>query len=236
MKRLLLTMSLIISSFFFISLNPVKAVTQTFKVYESSLNNYITRFIDNNYLNFFNDYAKSVCSSNYFVYSDSLFCFDKATISRNKYSSMFQLVISGNILRYDYSSSEFIFNSSNAQSNFEYFNSFSSFNYISISPDNLINELSDNSINFIFNEKNYIVDLSSTKLYSMYDFYLETISPEEPLDPYEEEKEKLSSFYSLIIEKIVLLVNIFSQNYIFLFILGITIFISLFYLILRRRL
>lgn len=96
----------------------------------------------------------------------------------------------------------------------------------------------DSTINITY--KNYTETIDNGDTFpSLYNYYLNNslVVPEEPEEPEEdthvEEKQLLSNFYTLIIEKIVLLANSIAENYILLTVIGIFILIFLIYLIRR---
>lgn len=88
---------------------------------------------------------------------------------------------------------------------------------------------------FIISYNDFIYDSSQNEIFpSLYDIYLSVnnINPVEP-DIHKEEKEILSNFYTLVIEKINLLANSIINNYIYLTVIGI--FILIFVICLIRR-
>lgn len=88
------------------------------------------------------------------------------------------------------------------------------------------------SLNINYSGNTYVVD-STTKLKTIYDIYLE-FGGVVPVDPHQEEIDKVGNFYTLCIDKLKYLSEVFLSNYIYLSIIVIFIIIFVFKLIFRR--
>ena len=88
----------------------------------------------------------------------------------------------------------------------------------------------DIKVNFNYGSSSYVINENDNYL-PIYDLYLKV---SEISDPHKEEKEVLESFYSLCIEKLKYLAEVFVSNYIYLAIIVIFIIIFIFKLINRR--
>lgn len=88
----------------------------------------------------------------------------------------------------------------------------------------------DIKVNFNYGSSSYVINENDNYL-PIYDLYLKV---SEISDPHKEEKEVLESFYSLCIEKLKYLAEVFVSNYIYLAIIVIFIIIFVFKLINRR--
>lgn len=96
---------------------------------------------------------------------------------------------------------------------------------------------SNHSIVYNYQNFSYVDSFSyGSKFNSLYDIYIiyqEYLGIEQE-NPHQEEIDKVTNFYTMVIEKIEYLANEISNNYIFLFVIGIFIVTFVFLLIFRR--
>lgn len=243
MKKVLLTMILFISSFFLFNLN-VNAAT-----YDRNLTENDFSLINDDFLDFRNQVLYFVGETkNYIIYYESSQY--KAIIS--DIDSSYSIEFGGfnyncwfkfnNFDLYIYKNKTLTFDSSITSSKqIMAINSAASPSYFYLDS-NLSSITSTTGSNYYYLKYNGSSYSLPWKSASLYNIYLKNFTPPEepepeepePEDSYIEEKNLLSSFYTVSIEKISYLANEFATNYIFLTILGV--FVLIFTIELFRRL
>lgn len=241
MKKVYTTIILFVSLFFFCSHNANALV-----ISDDTLN-----LINEDFFKV-RELANKHCSNNsqqYFVirYSDSYstyiveFFNDPYTIEITR-SNGFNFKVSVDyytnpLNRYKYTDNNLIYLDKYSYSNYSIDNSGTGFTFYLYSNFPVINTSSSSAEIYYYSSDDYpyMVEVNS-KFLSLYEHYLningltdEDLSP----DIHKEEKEILSNFYTLVIEKINLLANSIIENYIYLTIIGLFILIFLIYLIRR---
>lgn len=250
MKKLLIIMTLFLSSFFFLSLKEVKAdeyniefdnfdyVGETFLEVKEAADQYI-----NDSSNTYTDYLIYISSGKFYyvaafssLSSDSSYCYLEYLDHVSDYRMLCKAISIGKILEYK----------NGSLSNYSAVNPYSAVSYNPILTPKYSNYFLYSTFDFIYTNT-LDIDMSinikhldftlkvnnGDKIHSMYEFYNLYNSPVEE-NPHQEEIDKVTNFYSMIIEKIGYLADQIVNNYILLFIIGIFILIFVFLLIFRR--
>lgn len=237
MKKLYITFTLILSSFFLFNYN-VKADTYSFDIIDNEFNHFTEDFYKlrelaisnlneefNHYIIVYNTKSNKTMLRVYFFNSSS---YAKISFSN---SQGIRLFIEGNYKYYYLSGDNLIQQASGSG-----YNSIlcrengTTCTFLDFLDTNFNLSYSSNSfLNISYNDLLYEISLG-VHVPSLYEIYLDSI---ESSDPHKQEKEVLSNFYSLIFEKIDLLSNSILSNYIYLTI--IVIFILIFLIQLIRR-
>lgn len=227
MKKLYIIITLFVSSFFLFN-SDVKATTyystldfslinDDFFLFKSKVDFYVSdnSNLDGNYVIFYDNgyYAVAYTSSSTHNFS--------ATNSALSFSSF----------------SSYLLSLDNGVISSVYNQYYYSFNVIPSRGSNLYLLYSNfdipfsHTIVFSYADSTFNIPSDSLKFPSLYGIYEEKFVP---VDPHFEEKEKISNFYTLCIEKLSYLVTSIVSNYIYLSIFGIFILIIIFELIKRR--
>lgn len=242
MKKFVLAFTILLSSFFIFNFK-VKAeelsftfsfdlFPEDFLLKKQSVDNFIKEdsSLGENYIIVREDYCSSSVTTRYFVYfvepNNSLVLYNNSHLYLSLNNSIRK------VIKNDYS----------LGSNVSFSSSFSLFSL----ENKYISYILYSTFDIFTRNDNYVVNLTSsdyTKTFNLngidifptlYDMYSENFGSIEPLDPHLEEKEKLESFYTLCIDKLKYLSEIFLSNYIYLSIIVIFIIIFVFKLIFRR--
>ena len=235
MKKLYIILALIMSSFFFYS-SDVRADTTTYEVIESEFNNFTEDFSNLRELTIAN--LNETYSYYIILYHKSksrltAYLFESTSNAQVFFSNGIgiYLSVSGAYKNYYLNGSNFTESGSGSN----YYSTLCSVNgttctYLSLLDTNFdLSYTSGSTFNIKYNDLLYEITVGS-KVPNLYEIYLDSI---EVPDIHEEEKQILSNFYNLVIEKIVLLSNYIINNYIFLSFVGIIILIFLIELIRR---
>lgn len=241
MRKLLIILTMIVSSFFFYSSNAF-AATYNFTINESDID-----FINDDFFTIRNlalDYVKEnggyyviwITSDNiYYVHFFSSFS-DKYYYILNK--SFRTWVTTDSSFRYELKNNELT--SKISETNSSTASSFDSNNVLEqyvFLDSNLDFYAKTTDLIIFLSYKDNIYSLNdSTPLLSLYDIYLDINGGGEVPDIHTEEKEILSNFYILVIDKINYLATIIINNYIYLSVIGVFIFIFVIELVFRRLL
>lgn len=240
MKKLLIIITLFVSSFFFISIEDAKAYDFTKDVDFSLIDEVLLLkekldiFIetDTTYSDYYLIYYD--CGNIYYYLlsidgSTDLFTTSatstrfvvNANQSLNKGSNLINISLSSSVSNqkfYIYENNELLKNDIILYSNFD-----------------LKYTYSNHTITYFYQDFSYIeIVIKDNKVNTLYDLYLEYNKQLIPENPHQEEIDKVTSFYTMVIEKIEYLANEISTNYILLFVIGIFIVTFIFLLIFRR--
>ena len=227
MKKVILSFAIVLSSFFIFNFK-VKALSEySFDISFDNINedffkikslaeDYLTNSDYDNFVIYLRD-------SNFYVYFFNLN--DSKIVCKN--FAGFACFINTYVYNYELSST-----SSNlkkiGESNYPQFNDPNNFLYSSAKV-----SMEDVTVTFSYNTFTYKINENDDYL-PVYDFYLKYNDIFVPEEPHKEEKQVLESFYSLCIEKIKYLGEIFMSNYIYLTTLVVCILMFVFSLIVRR--
>ena len=240
MKKLLIIITLFVSSFFSFSF---EALADTFSV---TLNDSSFSYLNEDFYTFrslVQEYAET--NDNYYLifYENDKYYVYFLSTENVKIEDMvfvnntFRIYLSngGSYTRFYYENNSLVVNGfgsgSVIRSLYDYSNNTFNYNYFLDSNFNVSYVSVRNNI-FSLQYKNLNIEVSSSSFFpSLYDVYLDSLSSE---DVHFAEKNILNNFYLIIIEKINYLSEIILNNYIFLSIIGIIILIFVFKLIFRR--
>lgn len=227
MKKVILSFAIVLSSFFIFNFK-VKAlsdysfdisfdnINEDFFKIKSLAEDYLTNSDYDNFVIYLRD-------SNFYVYFFNLN--DSKIVCKS--SGGFACFVNTYVYNYEFSST-----SSNlkkiGESNYPQFNDPNNFLYSSAKV-----SMEDVTVTFSYNTFTYKINENDDYL-PVYDFYLKYNDIFVPEEPHKEEKQVLESFYSLCIEKIKYLGEIFMSNYIYLTTLVVCILMFVFSLIVRR--
>ena len=246
MKKVLLSLTLFMASFFFVTLNKVNAmeydlefnvndlqlINDSFFEYKEKVVNFLS---ENNLSDFIILYSQN----RYKAIAIDNDCILKFNTQYIKAGVWYLYLVASNCSAMSYSDSSNIeFTNTSYSENLAILANNSSYISRFVYSSNFLlstSEIGSHVYNLNFQDKIYIYN--SSQVYSLYDIYLDFNKPEEEPalpDKFTEEKEILNNFYSTIFTKITDLANNFANNYIFLLILGIFILIFVFELIWRR--
>lgn len=231
MKKFVFAFTILLSSFFFFNFK-VKAVVKeysfeinfdnindTFFNIKTSAENYITSSTYDNFIIYTNE-------SNYFrVYFYNL---NSSSFKCYTYASFSCLLSPVTVYNYEFRSSSSSFSKLGFTSDPRFNNpNYLLYSSVPIKMDNI-------RVNFIYDSFNYSISENDNYLpiYDLYLKYQEYLGNKDLV--YQEEKEKLESFYILCIDKLNYLSEVFLSNYIYLSIIVIFIIIFVFKLIFRR--
>lgn len=236
-KSFIVTLFLVLSSFFFVSIKEVEADEINYNLdslydYDSeewsdrlnAINDaleqnpshpYVVYFTDNKIL-FFNVKPQRVFidNSSLYIYCEnsnihySIYKYDNGSLTSSSGSST-------NYYRYDYSNL-----------------SYTIIKYVNF--EGLILSSSSSQKNLVYSYNNFTLSFSRGESFlTLFDFYTEYKRNNTPVDPHEEEKEVIANFYTICIEKIKYLGEQIVSNYIYLSMLVILILIFIIELIRR---
>lgn len=225
MNKLLLIITLFVSSFFIFNEDVKADVT----IADGDIEKYITEdflilrenaidFAKENNYNYIFTYEPSYVKHYYFYF------YDKNSTYSYRYLYAPRISIKNYI----------IYNASN-KDNYDYYNEGTNYEFnltgtiiLDVSEDIYVPD----SFNIIYNDLTYIVD-ENNKFVTCYDIYCDLNNIVEE-NPHQEEIDKVTNFYTMVIEKISYLAEEISNNYILLFTIGIFIVTFVFLLIFRR--
>lgn len=239
MKKLLTIITLFVSSFFFLSLEDVKAVEIDFEVDLSLINDtfYQVKKLSDEFIESDTSYSDSYIifyeSNLYYVHFLPLNYNSNLYYAYYDGGTFYMVVGSGSPKKYKYdSSSNTLISSGSFSSNYikpyikTYF-LFSNFTF------NFRNDTS-NILNYRYNDWSYSQEeISSNYFMSLYALNVEY---EINSNPHQEELEKIESFYNVIIEKLSYIGEVLVSNYMYLSIIVIFLLILVFEMIFRRYL
>lgn len=235
MKKLLIIITLFVSSFFLFCNKEVKAAEYTydFSGRETLINNDIYPLVKAKAIELFNSYSDTY--NNYVIFNSGNYYNISFFNNYNNIDAKLMLYDSYYLFDYkydyvNYSTSDGISYIKKSLSNFPQKNSssecilyWSSGLYVSYSFEKITLKLNDFSYE-IFSIDEFIF---------LEELYNKSLNIEEE-NPHQEEIDKVTNFYTMVIEKIEYLANEISNNYILLFIIGIFIVTFIFLLIFRR--
>lgn len=233
MRKVYLLLTLFIVSLFFSS--NVYAAAHSHTVNETELA-YLTRndflTLREHTINYCNENNKKYviacdkynCYAN--IFNDGTLTFTKTVSSGLIYPTLKYNTVSVYIMRNG------VFTNYSSSTSFTYFRISSSglFTFNSFVDSNVETAIYD--IDFEFTYDGFTLEVpAGTSIPTMYKFYQ---AYNQPKDKFIQEREVISNFYSVILEKIVLLANYFINNFFLMLILGIFILIFIFEIIRRR--
>lgn len=226
MKKVILSFVIVLSSFFIFNFK-VKALSEySFNITFDNINERFYKIKDlsenflktsdfNNFVIYFNKNY-----SDYYVY---FYNSDKDVVVCNSFGG-FKCFIQTAVDNYTFSSDSSKLTKAGS-TNYPSFDDPNLFLYSSAKV-----SVDDIKVNFNYGSSSYVINENDNYL-PIYDLYLKVSGIS---DPHKEEKEVLESFYSLCIEKLKYLAEVFVSNYIYLAIIVIFIIIFIFKLINRR--
>lgn len=226
MKKVILSFAIVLSSFFIFNFK-VKALSEySFNITFDNINERFYKIKDlsenflktsdfNNFVIYFNKNY-----SDYYVY---FYNSDKDVVVCNSFGG-FKCFIQTAVDNYTFSSDSSKLTKAGS-TNYPSFDDPNLFLYSSAKV-----SVDDIKVNFNYGSSSYVINENDNYL-PIYDLYLKV---SEISDLHKEEKEVLESFYSLCIEKLKYLAEVFVSNYIYLAIIVIFIIIFVFKLINRR--
>lgn len=225
MKKLFIIMTLFASSFFLFSTENVNAED----VFEVTYNIKMEEYINEDFYKLQN-LAKKHASDNglyYFIYNNKLY-FTTSSELTSTGRTWFEFGYQGYSATYDLDTGVVTPSSEVKTLNF-------------VEASHYLYRLLDSSVTFYYspyellinyNELSYNVD-ATNKVPTLYEIYKEENNIV-PANPQQEEIEKVTDFYNIVIEKIGYFAEQIATNYILLFTIGIFILIFIFLLIFRR--
>lgn len=226
MKKVLLSFAIVLSSFFLFN-SKIEALSEySFNITFDNINERFYKIKDlsenflktsdfNNFVIYFNKNY-----SDYYVY---FYNFDKDVVVCKSFGG-FKCFIQTAVDNYTFSSDSSKLTKAGS-TNYPSFDDPNLFLYSSAKV-----SVDDIKVNFNYGSSSYVINENDNYL-PIYDLYLKV---SEISDLHKEEKEVLESFYSLCIEKLKYLAEVFVSNYIYLAIIVIFIIIFVFKLINRR--
>lgn len=226
MKKVLLSFAIVLSSFFLFN-SKIEALSEySFNITFDNINERFYKIKDlsenflktsdfNNFVIYFNKNY-----SDYYVY---FYNFDKDVVVCKSFGG-FKCFIQTAVDNYTFSSDSSKLTKAGS-TNYPSFDDPNLFLYSSAKV-----SVDDIKVNFNYGSSSYVINENDNYL-PIYDLYLKV---SEISDLHKEEKEVLESFYSLCIEKLKYLAEVFVSNYIYLAIIVIFIIIFIFKLINRR--
>lgn len=227
MKKVILSFAIVLSSFFIFNFK-VKALSEySFDISFDNINEdfFKVKSLAEDYLTN-SDYDNFVIysiNSNIYVYFFNLN--DSKIVCKNFVG--FTCFINTYVYNYEFSSTSLNLKKI-GESNYPQFKEPNNFLYSSA-------KVSMEDVNVTFSYGTFIYKINENDNYlPLYDFYLKYNDIFVPEEPHKEEKQVLESFYSLCIEKLKYLAEVFVSNYIYLAIIVIFIIIFIFKLINRR--
>ena len=232
MKKLLIIITLFVSSFFLFCNKEVKAAEYTydFSGQEQYINNDIYPLIKSK--------AIELLISNPDLYNKFIICY----YSNKYYIYLFNtdvnpyIMLKDSYFIYDHGYSYTTYNSSDginySKKDLSYFSQKKSSEYYFLYNSSLLDVGSFDKITLKLNDYTYEV-LSSEEFIFLEDLYNKSLNVEQE-NPHQEEIDKVTNFYTMVIEKISYLAEQIANNYILLSIIGIFIVTFVFLLIFRR--
>lgn len=238
MKRVYLLLTLFIASFFFVSIPNVFAASQIYQVPENELsiltsNAFLS--LREEIIEFCNANNKKyiiACSSSSSCYAN-IFDEGKAKMGASSISGttlVFPSLIYSKSTGYKLSNNSLSTTSTAALFNYFYTTNSQAFTYISLIDTNVENLTFSYDVELVYKDFVYEVP-AGAHFPSLYEFN-EVYST--PTDRFLEDREVINNFYTMVLEKIVLLSNYFVSNFFLMLILGIFILIFIFEIIRRR--
>lgn len=227
MKKVILSFAIVLSSFFIFNFK-VKALSEySFDISFDNINDdfFKIKSLAEDYLtnSDYDNFVIYLRDSNFYVY---FFNLNDSKIVCKSFVG-FACFVNTYVYNYELSST-----SSNlkkiGESNYPQFNNPNIFLYSSAKV-----SMEDVTVTFSYNTFTYKINENDDYL-PVYDFYLKYNDIFVPEEPHKQEKQVLESFYSLCIEKIKYLGEIFMSNYIYLTTLVVCILMFVFSLIVRR--
>lgn len=236
MKKLLIIITLFMSSFFLFCNKEVKAkeYIYDFSGKETLINNDIYPLVKAKAIELFNSYSGTY--NNYVIYHNGGQTYGIAFFNNyNNIDAKLMLFDSYYLFDYgydylNYATSDGINYNKKSLSNFPQKNSSSE--CILYWSSGLYVSYSFNKITLKLNDYSYEIS-SIDEFIFLEELYNKSLNIEEE-NPHQEEIDKVTNFYTMVIEKIEYLANEISNNYILLFIIGIFIVTFIFLLIFRR--
>lgn len=246
MRKLYITLALIISSFFLFSSNTYADALEI-PIGESNFDYINDEFIK--VRNYAIDYAATNNCYYIIYYYESTYriLFQSRIVSINNTrldSAMINFSFpfsSGSIVPtiINYLDGEFVLHSNPSVGSLKYLtfyiSSTTGIDYTSLLDTNFSEFYTKSTLVLTYNDYSYTFD-SNNGLFGLYDIYVDIFGEFEKPDIHLEEKTILSNFYILIVDKINILSTAILSNYIYLSVIGIFIFIFLIELIFRRLL
>lgn len=229
MKKVILSFAIVLSSFFIFNFK-VKALSEySFNITFDNINErfYKIKDLSENFLKTsdFNNFV-IYFNKNYFDYYVYFYNSDKDVVVCKSFGG-FKCFIQTAVDNYTFSSDSSKLTKAGS-TNYPSFDDPNNFLYSSAKV-----SMEDVTVTFSYNTFTYKINENDDYL-PVYDFYLKYNDIFVPEEPHKEEKQVLESFYSLCIEKIKYLGEIFMSNYIYLTTLVVCILMFVFSLIVRR--